>query len=51
MDYKQCSAAATVLSGMIIGENVFVTGGSVVNKDVAAHTIVAGVPAKTVLIK
>ena len=39
-------AGATILPGVIIGENAVVAAGAVVSKDVAANTIVAGVPAK-----
>ncbi|WP_295673491.1 DapH/DapD/GlmU-related protein [uncultured Mucilaginibacter sp.] len=39
-------AAATILPGVTIGENAIVAAGAMVNKDVAANTIVAGVPAK-----
>lgn len=41
-------AGATILPGITIGENAIVAAGAVVNKDVAANTIVAGVPAKTI---
>jgi acetyltransferase-like isoleucine patch superfamily enzyme len=37
---------ATILCGIVIGENALVGAGSVVTKDVPANTIVAGVPAK-----
>lgn len=37
---------ATILGGVTIGEGAIVAAGSVVTKDVAAHTVVAGVPAK-----
>ena len=39
-------AAATILPGVSIGENAIVAAGAVVNRDVAANTIVGGVPAK-----
>lgn len=39
-------AAATILPGVTIGENAIVAAGAVVNNDVAANTIVGGVPAK-----
>jgi acetyltransferase-like isoleucine patch superfamily enzyme len=39
-------AAATILPGVTIGENAVVAAGAVVSKDVAANTIVGGVPAK-----
>lgn len=41
-------AAATILPGVTIGENAIVAAGALVNKDVAANTIVAGVPAKPI---
>ena len=37
---------ATILCGVTIGENAIVGAGSVVTKDVAPNTIVAGIPAK-----
>jgi len=37
---------ATILCGVTIGENAIVGAGSVVTKDVASNTIVAGIPAK-----
>lgn len=42
------SASSTILPGVTIGEESFVAAGSVVTKDVPAHTLVAGVPAKLV---
>lgn len=41
-------AAVTVLPGVTIGDGAVVGAGAVVTKDVAAHTIVAGVPATLV---
>ena len=41
-------AGATILPGVTVGENAVVAAGSVVNKDVAANTVVGGVPAKVV---
>jgi acetyltransferase-like isoleucine patch superfamily enzyme len=38
--------SATILCGVTIGENAIVGAGSVVTKDVAPDTIVAGVPAR-----
>lgn len=37
---------ATILQGVTIGENAIVAAGAVVTEDVAANTIVGGVPAK-----
>ena len=39
---------ATVLKGVTIGDNAVVGTGSVVTKDVAANTVVAGIPAKVI---
>ena len=39
---------ATILSGVTIGEGATVGAGAVVTRDVPAHTIVAGVPARVV---
>lgn len=39
-------AAATILPGVIIGENAVVAAGAVVTTDVMPNTIVGGVPAK-----
>lgn len=39
-------AGATILQGVIIGENSIVAAGSVVSKDVPDNTIVGGIPAK-----
>jgi len=39
-------ANATILPGVTIGENAIVAAGAVVSKDVAANTIVGGIPAK-----
>jgi acetyltransferase-like isoleucine patch superfamily enzyme len=39
-------SGATILCGVIIGENAIVGAGSVVTRDVPANTIVAGNPAK-----
>jgi len=41
-------AGATILPGVTIGENAIVAAGAVVSKDVAANTVVAGVPAKVI---
>lgn len=39
---------ATVIAGVTLGDNAIVAAGAVVTKDVAANTIVGGVPAKTI---
>ena len=39
-------AGATILPGIIIGENSVVAAGAVVSKNVAPNTVVGGVPAK-----
>jgi UDP-2-acetamido-3-amino-2,3-dideoxy-glucuronate N-acetyltransferase len=39
-------SSATILSGVTIGENALVGAGSVVTKDVPAHTTAAGNPAR-----
>ena len=41
-------AGATILPGVTIGENAVVAAGALVNKDVPADTVVAGIPAKVV---
>lgn len=41
-------AGATILPGVTIGRNSVVAAGAVVNKDVPANTVVAGVPAKVI---
>lgn len=41
-------ANATLLPGVIIGENSVVAAGSVVTKNVPANTVVAGIPAKII---
>lgn len=41
-------AGAIILPGVTVGENAIVAAGAVVNKDVDANTIVAGVPAKVI---
>ena len=41
-------AAATLLPGVTVGENAIVAAGAVVNKDVAANTIVGGIPARMI---
>jgi acetyltransferase-like isoleucine patch superfamily enzyme len=39
-------SGATILSNVVVGENAIVGAGSVVTKDVPAHAIVAGNPAR-----
>jgi acetyltransferase-like isoleucine patch superfamily enzyme len=41
-------AGAIILPGVTVGESAVVAAGAVVNKDVQANTVVAGVPAKKV---
>lgn len=41
-------AGVTVVPGVTIGDGAVIGAGSVVTKDVAAHTIVAGVPARLI---
>lgn len=39
-------AGVTILPGVTVGENAVVAAGAVVSKDVAANTVVGGIPAK-----
>lgn len=48
MDHVWIGAKATILKGVTIGEGAVVAAGAVVTKDVPAHSLVAGVPAKVV---
>ena len=41
-------AAVTVVPGVTIGDGAIVGAGAVVTKDVPAHTIAAGVPARVI---
>jgi len=41
-------AGATILPGVTIGENAVVAAGAVVSRDVAANTVVGGIPAKII---
>ena len=41
-------AAVTIVPGVTIGDGAIIGAGAVVTKDVPAHTIVAGVPAKVI---
>ena len=47
-DGASIGANATILCGLTIGKNAMVAAGAVVTKDVPAHALVAGVPAKIV---
>jgi serine acetyltransferase len=44
-------AGATILKGVRLRRGAIVGGGSVVNKEVLAYTVVGGVPAKIVSIR
>lgn len=41
-------ASATILPGVIIGDNAIIAAGAVVTKNIPANTIVAGVPGKVI---
>lgn len=41
-------ANVTILQGVTIGEGAIIAAGAVVNKDVAARTVVGGIPAKVI---
>jgi acetyltransferase-like isoleucine patch superfamily enzyme len=45
-DRAWISARVTILPGVTVGEGAVVAAGSVVTQDVAAHTLVGGIPAK-----
>jgi acetyltransferase-like isoleucine patch superfamily enzyme len=47
-DYVWIGSRATVLPGVTVGEGAVVAAGSVVSKDVAPYSVVAGVPARPV---
>lgn len=41
-------AHATILPGVMVGDNAVIAAGAVVTKDVPANAVVAGVPAKVI---
>ena len=43
-----CGANVTVLKGVTIGDGAVIAAGSFVNRDVAAYSVVAGVPARKI---
>lgn len=47
-DHVWIGAKVTIVKGVAIGDGVVVAAGAVVTKDVPAHTLVAGVPARIV---
>jgi len=47
-DGASIGANATILCGLTIGRSAMVAAGAVVTKDVPAHALVAGVPAKVI---
>ncbi len=49
MDGAAIGGGVTILPNVIVGEKAVVGGGSVVARDVAARTVVAGCPAKVVM--
>ena len=46
--FARIGGNATILPGVVIGEDAVVAAGAVVTKDVAPHKVVAGVPAKVI---
>lgn len=47
-DHVWIGMNAVILKGVTIGEGAIIAAGSVVNKDVPAHSLVGGVPAKLI---
>ena len=47
-DGASIGANATILCGLTVGRYAMVAAGAVVTKDVPAHALVAGIPAKVV---
>lgn len=47
-DHVWIGAGVRILDGVTIGENSVIAAGAVVSKDVPAHAIVGGVPAKVI---
>lgn len=47
-DHVWIASRATILPGVTIGRGAVVAAGSVVAKDIPAHAVVAGVPAKVI---
>ncbi len=48
LDGASIGANATILCGVTIGKHAMVAAGAVVTKDIRAHALVAGVPAKQI---
>jgi len=47
-DHVWIGAGVKILDGVTIGENAVIAAGAVVSKDIPAHAIVGGVPAKII---
>ena len=47
-DYASLSAASVVLPGVVVGHHSLVAAQACVTKDVAPHTLVAGIPARVI---